>query len=225
MHRIADPEQRKKVLAKLRGKPWDGLFDSTVAAALATKYGFKPDFDLAGALCEAIWRYGRQATAPMQPFSKSELDGNRIDSISTAVHVGLWKANNQRSFAQSSNRNCCVVHAKRYFEKSKRVEKHKRGGRLPDSRTIVLIRTVAAIYQNGTGKKISLAHSRYGFRGAAYRFLVDVCSEMNMRLTHTHVREMEFRSIIISRRKQKKALADSVNQHVSVDNIMFSWSK
>jgi hypothetical protein len=216
MHWVSDPEERKLITSKMRGKPWQGVFDSGAASEIMKKYGVRPDFDLAGSLSEAFWRYGKTREKPPTALSVSEKDRGTIDCIHSAVLLGIWKANNQKEYEKRTEKGRFSA-ADRWFRMQT-----KRPGRLLDLGAISLIRTLGAIFQDGTGRKPFVTRSPgKGFRGGPYRFAVEVCAFMGVRLSESHLREMEYRSKMVNcRHKNQQA---TIQNPTSIDNIMIKW--
>ena len=218
MQWVSDPEERKRIIAKMRGKPWHGVFDSGRASEMLKKYGFSPDFDLAEALSEAFWRHRISREKTPAALSESETERGAIDSLHSAVLLGMWKASNQNAYEKRTEKGRLYA-ANRWIRMQP-----KRPGRPLDLGTISLIRTLGAIYQDGTGKKPFITRSPgKGFRGSPYRFALEACDLMGVRLSESHLREMEYRSKGGScKRKNQRA---TIQKTLSIDNIMISWSK
>ena len=218
MQWVSDPEERKRIAAKMRGKPWSDGIDPRLVAEIASKYGFTFGFDLADALNEARWRYRNRENRSPEPFSKSELQNSRIESIQTAVLLGLWKAGNKNEYTRRLRTSLPLAPAKRSFAGK------KSPGRKLDYRTMSLIRTLGAIYQDGTGKKPFITRSPgKGFRGNPFRFAEEACAAMGIKLAESHLREMEYRSKGINRRHKEQQ--GTIQKSKTIDNIMICWMK
>ena len=216
MQRVSDSEERKRILAKMREKPWCGVFDAGAASSLLMKYGFRSDFDLASALSEAFWRYRKSRRKPPAALSEAELKRGSIDSIHSAVLLGIWKANNQRDYEKRTEHGRLSA-AHRWYRRQP-----KQPGRLLDLGSISLVRTLGAIYQDGTGKKPFVTRTPgKGYRGNPYRFACEVCSLMGVRLPESHVREMAYRSRTGNFGRKNQQV--TIEKTLSIDNIMISW--
>jgi hypothetical protein len=209
MEWISDPIERQKIIAKLRRPRWAGFFDETDAQSIFVKYQFRDEFNLADKLSEAVWRYQVFNDRRQKPFTQEELATGEIASIETAIHLGLWKAHNQRTHQQRTQAGRVSAAAK-FFRNSNR-----KLGRPTDLRMVSFLRTLGAIYEDGTGNKPAITRSPgKGFRGSAYRFAVDVCLAARINLSEHHLREMEFR-----RRKRLEP-----KKTTSIDKLLIGWS-
>jgi hypothetical protein len=214
MEWVSDSEERKKIVAGMRRKPWTGFLDRNKVDVLANKYGFPASFDLTDRLSEALWRYTKRSTNPLgAPFTSDELKAEAPLSMITAVHFSLWQSNNKSIFSARQKREKAFpdqgnfsVRRKRggalaAAAKAHRAEPRERGRPL-ELWTVALLRTLGAIYEDGTQKKPSISRSAgKPYRGQGYNFARDVYQIANIPLPLHHIREMEYRRRI--RRKWK----------------------
>lgn len=209
MHWINDPAERQSIISKMRRTRWAECFDAADAHSIFVKYQFRYGFNLADKLSEALWRYQAFSKRRQQPFAQEELASGEIASIETAIHIGLWKAHNQRTYQQRTQAGRVSAAAK-FFRNSNR-----KLGRPTDLRMVSFLRTLGAIYEDGTGNKPAITRSPgKGFRGSAYRFAVDVCLAAKVNLSEHHLREMEF--------KRRKRLEPQ--KTTSIDKLLIGWS-
>lgn len=231
MEWVSDPEERKKIVAGMRRKPWTGFLDRNKVEVLANKYGFATSFDLTDRLSEALWRYAKRSTNQLgAPFTSDELKAEAPLSMITAVYFSLWQSNNKSIFLARQKREKAFrdqgnfsVRRKRggalaAAAKAHRAEPRKRG-RPPELWIVALLRTLGAIYEDGTQKKPSISRSAgKPYCGQGFNFACDVCHVANIKLPIHHVREMEYRS-----RGRTKKIAGTSRQ--AIDNILILWSK
>lgn len=215
MEWVSDPEERKKIVARVRRKPWTGFLDRNKVEVLASRYGFPASFDLADRLSEVLWRYAKRSSKQLgSPFSPNELDAEAPHSMITAVHVGLWKAGNRSEFEVRKNRGGSVTAAAKAY---RAIPLHR--GRPPELWHPALLRSLGAIYEDGTGKKPSISRSNgKPYRGQGFNFACDVCQIANITLPMHHIREMEYRTRI-RRNANTKAVGNPLN------NALISFSK
>ena len=200
MEWVSDPEERKKIVARVRRKPWTGFLDRSMVEVLASRYGFPASFDLTDRLSEALWRYGKRSSKQLgHPFSPNELEAGATHSMITAVHVGLWKARNPGEFEVRKERGGSVTAAAKAYRAVPRQR-----GRPPELWHFALLRTLGAIYEDGSGKKPSISRLKgKPYRGQGFNFACDVCQIANITLPIKHIREMEYRRRTLGNVKTK----------------------
>lgn len=217
MQWVEDPAERKRIMDRMRARPWSNTLDSDVVKSIRAEFLFDDSFDLLGELNAAVWRY-RKSTSPETkhtPLTKDEIQAGELRSLASAVALGLWKANNQHQFAirQSlSSRLGAVARAARN-------ERHA-AGRKPDLAMQGLMRSIGCIYERGTGRKprIGRAKNRI-FRGRAYRFAVKVFELAGIQLSDQHIRLVENWKAPL---RKSKTIEDT---SPSLDSLIVSMSR
>jgi len=186
--------QRTTTIYRRSSRPWSNAFPETKANSIAVKYGFPDEFDLADKLSEATWRYlGRsRLTGREDAIIHDELtnarDSKSVTSMRVAILIQLWRNANPR-LVRSASVGSSIAATLRSIRNAK-----KSPGAIPDLARQSFFRTLGAIYEDGTGKKPWIQGTWLSRpRGTPYRFICDVCSELQLNVTVAFMKEVHYR--------------------------------
>lgn len=178
-------------------RPWDGIITQEAASSLAQRYGFKSDFDLRDRLSEALWCYQRRVEAHPDPdkavrvlrndlqaaLKRGSLPGAGLEHALTGdrmkrllrkqlgvlIPLAATRKLKSSEHPQTAQQRGAVRQAAREALKRKR-----RPGRAPKFVLRAFVRTLAAIYEDGTGKEPTSDYRRGGhYTGGCHSFIID----------------------------------------------------